>query len=217
VREERPLITLEDDAPPLVRILAASLRRTAARPGTARWIGRLRGRVALRSTAGPQAATIDFARGRVHVTRGVARDAGLVIRVDLETMGRPGAPKPKVAGAFRHPHFALGVAKVLGSAPADWQAAVDDLWSWGDGRGGQPQLLRVVCTDDGTEHVVGTPGGTRVEVHGPAWALKGVFNGDDHLGAAVLEGRVQAVADLAELSRFVGLLTHFMLGDEGAS
>jgi hypothetical protein len=171
----------------------------------------------LRSTVGPQAATIDFARGNVHISQGVARDAGVVIRADLETMGRPGAPKPKVTGALRHPIFAFGVAKVLDAGtPGGWQTAVDDLWSWAAGRDGRPDLLRVVCSDDGVEHTLGAPGGTRVEVHGPAWALKGVFNGDDHLGAAMLEGRVRAVAEFAALTRFVGLLTHFMLGDEGA-
>jgi hypothetical protein len=42
-----------------------------------------------------------------------------------------------------------------------------------------------------------------------------VFTGADHLGAALLEGRVQVLGDLPELSRFVGLLTRFMLGEDG--
>jgi hypothetical protein len=73
----------------------------------------------------------------------------------------------------------------------------------------------VVCSDVGAERVVGRPGGTRVEVRGPAWALLAVFTGADHLGAAVMEGRVQVLADFAAVSRFVGVLTRYMLGDEG--
>jgi hypothetical protein len=212
-----PKITQEEDAPPIVRILAASLRRAAVRPDVAKRVGRLRGRVALRSTVGPQAATIEFARGAVHLTHGVARDADLVIAGDLDTMGRPGAPKPKVTGAARHPLLALGVGKVLDAPPrGGWRAAVDDLWSWAHDEHGLPQQLRVVCTDAGDgEHVVGQTGGSRVEVHGPGWALLAVFTGGDHLGAAVLGGRVQVVADFPTLSRFVGVLTHYMLGDEG--
>ena len=212
-----PTITQERDAPPIVRILATSLRRAAARPDVARQLGQLRGRVALRSTVGPQAATIEFSGDAVHVTHGVAHDADLVIAGDLDTMGRPGAPKPKVTGAARHPRLALGVSKVLDAPPpGGWRAAVDDFWSWARDEPGRPQQLLTVCTDAGEgEHVVGQPGGSRVEVHGPAWALLAVFTGSDHLGAAVLEGRVQVVADFPALSRFVGVLTRFMLGDEG--
>ena len=131
-------------------------------------------------------------------------------------MGRPGSPKPRVSGAARHPLLAVGVGKVLDSGPSGgWVGAVDELWSWAAGDPGRPGLLRVVCIDDGVEHVVGQPGATTVEVHGPAWALLSVFTGADHLGAALLEGRVQAVADFGLMSTFIGVLTRFMLGEEG--
>ena len=74
----------------------------------------------------------------------------------------------------------------------------------------------MVDTDDGREHTVGQPGGTRVEVHGPGWALLGVFSGADHLGAALVEGRVCAVGDFPALTRLVGVTTRFMLGEEPA-
>ena len=209
------MVTWERDAPPMVRMLGSSLRRAAARPDLAVRMRRLRGRVALRSTAGPQAVTIRFDRGRVHLTHGVS-SADVVICGDLGRMGRPGSPKPRVSGAARHPLLAVGVGKVLDSGPSGgWVGAVDELWSWAAGDPGRPGLLRVVCIDDGVEHVVGQPGATTVEVHGPAWALLSVFTGGDHLGAALLEGRVQAVADFGVMSTFIGVLTRFMLGEEG--
>ena len=131
-------------------------------------------------------------------------------------MGRPGSPKPRVTGAARHPLLAVGVAKVLDAGPSGgWRGRST---SCGHGRRVTrvPGLLRVVCIDDGVEHVVGQPGGTTVEVHGPAWALVAVFTGADHLGAALIEGRVQAVADFGVMSTFIGVLTRFMLGEEGA-
>jgi hypothetical protein len=73
--------------------------------------------------------------------------------------------------------------------------------------------LRVVDTGDGSERVVGAPGGTSVEIHGPAWALLAIFTGNDHLAAAVLEHRVQIVADFPALSRFTGLISTLMLGE----
>src|SRR5262245_13717618 len=214
VTSTAPTVTWEQNAPPLVRVIGASLRRAAVRPGGAERMRRLQGRVVVRSTVGPQAATVRFERGLVHVVSGVAADADVVISGDLDESGRPGSPKPKVAGAVRHPLLAVGAGKLLDAAPpGGWIGAVNELWTWGEGDERRPALLRVVCTDDGGEHVVGAAGGTLLEVHGPAWALQAVFAGVDHLGGAVVEGRVQVVADFAVLTRFIGVLTRFMLGD----
>ncbi len=211
------MITREDDAPPIVCVIHASLRRAASRPEVAERMNRLQGRAVLRSTVGPQAATIDFARGSVHVTHGVAADADLVISGDLDTMGRPAIAQAEGEPASPAIRGSPSVSPRCWRRhrPETWPEAVDELWSWAEGQDGRPDLLRVVCTDDGVEHVVGEPGGSRVEVHGPAWALLGVFTGADHVGAAALEGRVRVVAELAVLSTFVGVLARFMLGDEG--
>jgi hypothetical protein len=175
---------------------------------------KLKGRVALRSTTDPQAATIHFEKGAVSVAHGVHPDADVVISADLNTMGRPGAPKPKVKGALAHLGLALGVAKILDPpTPGGWAGAVDQFWAWAAGRPGRPDQLRVVCTDDGREHIVGEPGGTVVELHGAGWALLNVFTGGDHLGAALLEQRVQMVAPIPVASPFIGLVTTLMLGE----
>ncbi|HZN14278.1 MAG TPA: SCP2 sterol-binding domain-containing protein [Acidimicrobiales bacterium] len=206
-------ITLEEHGPPIVHILGGTLRRASTQPKLARTMERLNGRVALKSTTDPQAVTIAFAKGAVHVAHGADPAADVTISVDLNTMGRPGAPKPKVKGAARHLGFALGVSKVLDPpTPGGWAGAVDEFWAWADGRAGLPDQLRVVCTDEGGETLCGSPGTTSVEVHGPAWALLGVFTGGDHLGAAILEHRVQVVADFPALSRFVGVISQLLLG-----
>jgi hypothetical protein len=211
-----PAIIVEDDAPPIVKILAVTLRRAAAQPKLARQLDRMRGSVALKSTSDPQAVTIRFAKGDVSLSHGVAPDADVVIALDFNTMGQPGASGPKVTGAARHPLLAFGVSKVL-EPPVigGWAGAAESFWEWSAGRKGRPGYLRVVCTDDGGERTFGdAAGGTTIEIHGPAWALVNVFTGGDHLGAAVLEHRVQAVADFPVLSEVVGLATSLMLGDE---
>jgi hypothetical protein len=217
VSSSEPSVTWEEDGPPIVRILGASLRRAAKQPRVAVEMCRLRGRVAVRSTVDPQSATIRFDRGSVHVTRGVASDAEIIVSADLSTMGRPGSRKPRVSGAIRHPRLAVGVSRVLDApSPGGWPAAVDELWEWARADDRRPQRLRVVDTDDGREYIVGELGGIEVEVHGPGWALLGVFTGADHLGAALVEGRVRAVGDFPALTRLVGVTTCFMLGEEPA-
>lgn len=210
-----PTITLEDHGPPIVRILGGTLQRAAAQPKLARRMDKLKGRVALRSTTDPQSATIHFANGRVSIEHGVHPDADVVISADLNTMGRPGAPKPKVKGALTHLGLALGVAKVLDPPTrGGWRGAVDEFWRWAADKPGKPDQLRVVCTDDDTDHVVGQPGGSTLEIHGPAWALINVFTGGDHLGAALIEQRVQMVGDIPTASPFIGVVTKRMLGEQ---
>jgi hypothetical protein len=210
-----PTIQLEEHGPPIVRILGGTLYRAAAQPKLARRMDKLKGRVALRSTTDPQAATITFDKGTVRVDHGVHPDADVVISADLNTMGRPGAPKPKVKGAFAHLGLALGAAKLLDPpVPGGWAGAVEQFWAWAEGKPGRPDQLRVVCTDDDTEKVLGQPGGTSVEVHGAAWALLAVFTGGDHLGAAMLEQRVQTVAAFPVASEFIGLMTKLMLAEQ---
>lgn len=208
-------ITTEHDAPPIVLILATTLRRANAHPSLASQLEKMSGSVALASTTDPQAATMHFDKGAVRVTSGVDADADVVITLDLNTMGQPGAPKPKVKGAARHPALALAVSKVLEPpVTGGWRGAARELWGWAAGKRGCPDQIKVVCTDDGGEVVLGQAGGTSCELHGPAWALIGVLTGGDHLGAAVLEGRVKGVASLPVMSRFVGLMTALMLGEE---
>lgn len=210
-----PTIIPEEHGPPIVRILGGTLKRAASDPKLARRMDKLRGRVALRSTTDPQSATIHFDRGDISVQHGVHAKADVVISVDLNTMGRPGAPKPKVKGALTHLGLALGAAKALDPpTPGGWRGAVDEFWAWAADKPGKPDQLRVVCTDDGTEHVVGHPGATSLEIHGPAWALLNVFTGGDHLGLALIEQRVQMVGDIPTASPFIGVVTRRMLGDD---
>lgn len=210
-----PTITLEEHGPLIVRILGGTLHRAAAQPKLARRMDKLKGRVALRSSTDPQSATIHFDRGNVSIAHGVHPAADVVITADLNTMGQPNAPKPKVKGALAHLGLALGAAKVLDPpTPGGWRGAVDEFWAWAAGKPGKPDELRVVCTDDDTDHVVGTAGGSSVEIHGPAWALVNVFTGGDHLGAALLENRVQMVGDIPTVSPFIGLVTKRLLGEQ---
>ena len=96
-------VVLEPDATPLVRIIATTLRDSAADPDVARKAKRLRGVFVLRSEKDPQAVTMRFDRGRVALSRGVAPDAQVVVTVDLDNMSGPDAPKPMMLTLRRLP------------------------------------------------------------------------------------------------------------------
>jgi hypothetical protein len=174
--------------------------------------------VAIRSTTDAQAATIHYDRGAIRVSHGVAPGTDVVISADLATMGRPDAPKPKVKGALRHLGLALGASKVL-DPPVEggWEGAAREFWDWAEGRRGRPARLRVVCTDDGRSAGFGASAGDRsrtCELHGPGWALIAVLTGGDHLGLALVEGRVRAVGEFPVVSELTGLVTRRMLGED---
>lgn len=208
-----PVIVVAQDAPPVARVLAQTLRRAATDPGLAASIRSLRGGFALRSAKDPQAATIRFGDGKVEVVGGIDKEALVVVTADLDRMGQPGAPKPKVEGALRHPLFAMKASKVLEPKPAGgWREAVRDFVSRAEGRGGLPDPLLVVCEDDRSELRIGRDGSPRLEIHGSADALKAVFVGDAHPGEAWLGGRIKVLADFETVQRFAGLAQALMFG-----
>lgn len=220
-----PTITLEDDATPIVRILAVTLRRAAADPGLAATMDQLQGRVALASAADAQAATIVFDKGRIDVRHGADPRAELTITANLDTMGQPGGSKPKVKGAVAHPKLALGAAKVLDPpVPGGWRGAAQRFWDWADGRRNRPTALRIVCTgnDDAGELRLGQPatnGATNdaddpeaIEVHGEAPALTALFTGADHPAQSAIAGRIRIVGAFPAFNRLIGLMTDHMLG-----
>ena len=205
-------VVLEPDATPLVRIIATTLRDSASDADVARKAERLRGVFALRSEKDPQAVTMRFDRGRVALTRGVAPDAQVVATVDLDNMGGPDAPKPKVRGAFRHLRFALGVSKLLEPKARPWSEHVQAFWAFAGDRRDMPERLRVVCLDDGAAVEVGAGTGTSCyEIHGSALALVSIFSGNSVFGQDLLEGKVYAIGSLQHASVLTGSFLEWMM------
>lgn len=213
-----PAITVEDDPVPIVLVLAATLRRSARDPKTAAAMAKASGAIALRSTADPQAATIRFGGGRVHVQRGVAADAGIVISTDVNAMSEPNAPKPKVEGIARHPKLALLASKVLEPPHGTWADEAQQFWAFAAGYPGVPRGMRIVCTDPpgtdgngGGELVLGDPSAA-YELHGSAHALLNIFTGNTVLGEDLFAGKVCAVGPFSETAVLTGRSIAWMLG-----
>ena len=204
-------IDVEPDPVPIVLILAATLRRAARTPKLASAIGSVKGNVALKSTTDPQAATMRFGNGGVTVVRGVSDDTDVLIAADLNTMADENAPSPKVVGAARHPKLALTVGKLLEPPHGTWQEEAKRFFDFAIESPGVPRSMRVVCTDDGSELVLGDPPAA-YELHGSEHALFNVFLGNTVLGQDLLDGKLYAVGKLAHLAELTGRSLAWMLG-----
>jgi hypothetical protein len=205
-------IALEDDAPPVARGVAATLRRAAADPRLDRRLRRTQGVLALRSCKDPQAVTVRFYGDRAAVSGGAAADADVVITLDFDDPGGVDAPKPKVRGAARHPLLALTVSKVLEPTLGTWQEEAARFWAFAKDAPRVPRSVRVECTDDGREVLLG-PGPAEFELLGPADVLVALFTGSTVLGQALLEGRLQAVGTFEQTSVLTGRSLAWVMGE----
>jgi hypothetical protein len=209
-----PLITVEEHAPPVVLAVAATLRRAASYPRLARRMARLSGVMALRSSVDRQAVTIRFSRGQIALGRGVAPDAGVVVTLDFNNMSGPGAPKPKVKGAARHPLFALGASAVLEPPHGTWQQEAEPFWEFARRTPRMPPSLLVFCTDDGSQLRLGDPDGPPAfELHGSATTLVEVFTGGKIVGEEFLAGRLRGAGTFEHASVLTGRSIAWTFGE----
>lgn len=188
-------ITTEDDPTPLVLVFANLLRRSAAAdPGR---MAKLKGVAAVRSLTDPQAVTLRFADGDVHVEHGIAADAGVTVGLDFDRDGLPDAPAPQVTGAMRHPRLALGLAKVLDPPMPDLHTAAEAFWRTAHAMHGMPSGLRLHASDTRATAELGDDVGEVYEVMGPEDRLVRILTGQTPALVEVMEGRCQVRGSLA--------------------
>ncbi len=199
-------VVLEEDATPLVMIIATQLRRAIADPTLAQKAQKLRGVFALKSAKDPQAVTMRFGNGQVVVSHGVAPDTHVIATVDLDNMSGPDATKPKVTGALRRPMFALGVSKLLDGPAMSWTQHAQAFWAFAASAPSMPASLHIVCLDDGTALVLGASSDAtnRYEIQGSTVALTSIFSGNSVFGQDLLDGKVFAIGSLQHSSVLTG-------------
>jgi hypothetical protein len=203
------VFNIDREAPPFALGVSAVLKRSASHPSLARRMKRMKGVLGLRSSLDPQTATVRFDRGRIAIGGGLTDDAGVVITIDPNDADA----KPKVKGAGRHPAFALGLAKVMEPPTGTWQDEAATFWAFASTAPRMPSMLRVVCTDDGTEATFGNGGGSTYEIHGSAKALISAFTGASILGQDILEGKLLIVGSFEHVSTLTGRSIAWALGE----
>ncbi len=188
-------ITTEDDPTPLVLILANTLRRSVEiNPGR---VAKMKGVATICSKRDPQAVTIRFNRGAVHLVHGRRDDAQITITIDFTTDGLPNSPKPKVTGALGHPRFALALAKALEPPLPDWREAAESFWLHCADLANMPSGILIVETVSAGEHVIGDPSTNGYELHGSADRLACIFTGGAFALEELISGRIRARGSLA--------------------
>jgi hypothetical protein len=208
----QPLISTAAGAPPMARVVARTLERVARDPSAGSAMAALSGRFALRSAKDSQAITIRFDHGSIEIAGGVDTDAGVVVTLDLDTMGQPGAPRPKVKGLARHPFLAYKVGKLLDAKSTEsWQDVVQRFWDRTSGLAGRPDPLVVACEEDGTSIRLGGPDAPVMEILAGTATLLSVFGGEADPAQEWLEGRLRVLASQEALQRFEGLARSVML------
>lgn len=204
-----PAIEVAPESPPVVLGIATTLKRAAAHPATAKRLGRMRGTLVLRSSVDRQAATVRFARDRISLAPGIAPDADVTITLDFNDP----AAKPSVAGAARHPLFALAAAKVLEPPAGTWQDEARRFWTFAAPAPRMPAVLRVVCTDDGSELRLGNGEGAAFEIHGGADALVSVFSGASIYADDLTAGKLRSVGTFEHVSVITGRSIAWAMGE----
>jgi hypothetical protein len=199
-RQELSRVATDDDATPLVRLVARTLQdaiRTGhvleapTDPGDTDRAVRT---VAVRSHDTPQAATLTVGDGVVTVSGGVHAAVDATIVVDLHARLAPvGEPAGDAA-------LAAAVLRALTPPVPHWREAAARFWEATRAIQGIPDVLVVDAEAEGaTEHATFGEGESHYLVAGPAEVLAGVFSGaDDFLEALAAGVRVQG--SLSQLS-----------------
>jgi hypothetical protein len=191
-RLEATDIAVEDDAIPIVRLLARTLRDASARTPEA--VGGVKGTVVVRSHDTPQTATLVFAPGAVEVVAGSVAEPDASIVVDLDARFTP-SQEP-----LGDAELAAGVLQALQPPLPHWREGAARFWEVTRDIPGIPDVLSVKADGpDGAEHGRFGDGPTSYLVAGPADLLAGVFSGADDFLASLAAG-VQVQGTLSQLS-----------------
>ena len=202
------MIDVEDDAPPVVLGVAATLRRAERDPKLSPQLKRMKGVLALKSSVDKQAVTARFDHGQVRLFSGVADDAGVVITLDFNDA----KAKPKVSGAARHPLLAFGASRVLEPPPGTWQQEAAAFWDFAKNTPRMPRAVSVTCIDDGGLLLLGE-GPPEYELEGSGEALLSMFSGASIFGEDLLNGKLFAVGSLEHASVLTGRSIAWALGE----
>lgn len=201
-------LSVEEDAPPMVRALATELAARLEDASFAAETERLRGVVSLRASAGAQSATLRVEDRTVSLTHGEADDADLTATIDLN------GAEPRVEAGGEHPELARWLSAFVDPPAPAWPEAAERYWSVLSGMPGAPVALRVVNLDTGEERAYGSEDGPAYEIHASTEGLLGVFSGRTPLIDAAFEGRVFIRGTFPQLSVLTGACFAIRFGEE---
>jgi hypothetical protein len=189
-------ITTEDDPTPLVMFIARTLRESQCHPELAEIAASLHGTFALSSVEDPQAATLSFGGGGVHVVHGA--DPAANHRSDLNIAAPLGFPSDGL-----DPSLAK-LQKLLQPDLAPWPDLARAFWNLTSGDPGMPARLNITCTVDPIETLVLGVGEPSYGISGERAQLQRLFFGTDDILTAAFAGAIGIEGTLPQLSVMTG-------------
>ena len=193
------VVSTEDDPTPLVLDLARTLRSSSRTPELADLLGRADGVAVVRSANDRHVATLRFSGGRAHVTHGASVDAEVELVVDVAD----GLAVQAVDGPDAEATLEAETRRLLSPPLPDWRDAAQRFWQLTSGEAGMPEQFVIVCTDDGTELVLGS-GPSRYELRAPAEKLARILSGVDSFLDEVFAQNVAISGTMPQLSVMAG-------------
>jgi hypothetical protein len=192
-------IRIEDDAPPLVRLIGRTLR-DSHRLGYARAeLTRTSGTAAVRSHDTPQAATIAFGPTGIDVSSGVLVEPDATVTVDLNARFAP------TAEAEGDADLAVGVLHALTPPVPTWRDAAQRFWQRTRSLPGMPETLVVVTEGPaGLDQLVLGDGPSQYVIASDPNSLAGIFSGADDLVAVLSSGALGLQGTMSQLSVMAG-------------
>ncbi len=198
-----PVIVVERYAVPIVRTLAIVLENAGKIPSIAGKMVELEGAVAFKSGTDRQAASAAFNLGEITVSKGVSADALITAEIDPNWPIVLG-PDVHITGSEEYPQFTADIRHIFSGHYIDWFEAAENFWTLYSNREDLPQAVRVQCTDDNREIILGK-GSIQLHILGNSSALASIFTCSSMLIRSVITGEIRAVGELKYLSTLTGV------------
>ncbi len=201
-------LVVEDEAPPLVRVFANTLKLTLEQPKGRKLAAAAKGIFSLQSTRGPQAVTIDIGVDEIKLTHGCSDRSQLVLQMDFNN------PKlaPKVIGLFRHPLLAYRIGKLLSVPLPNWADSAKRFWAATHELSDMPDKLIITCTNE--ERSLSFGGGdSQVELYGSSNHLESMLVGNSLLVQDTIAGKIRFRGTLQHMAGLSQACQKLMLGE----
>ncbi len=205
-----PVIELENDPVPIVKIIGAQLKRAMTSDSHRKIVNELDGCFALSSITDPQKVSVNINKTTMAVSRGISPKAKVIIHLDFNNT----RVKPRIDGLLRHPLFAIKVGKLLAPPTQDWVTEAKNYWQAVCDQPRVPSAIRLISTHDKFELVLGREDiEPEVTIYGKPKKLLELVNGTSVFVSAAMTGAVAVDASVEHLSVLTEISIKRLLGE----
>jgi len=205
-----PVIKLEDDPVPIVKVIGAQLKRAMASDTHRRIVSQLDGCFSLSSVTDPQKVSVNINNNNIAVSRGINPLAKVVIHLDFNDA----KIKPRIDGLLRYPLFAIKVGKLLEPLSQDWITEAKSYWRTVHDQPRMPSAIKMVATNDNVELLLGEKDiESEVTIYGEPHMLLALVNGTLVFAEAAMTGKINVECSVEHLAILTEVSIKRLLGE----